>query len=106
VAYDINSRGEVVGSVEVAQVGTRAAYWDSRGVLSVLEPLEGHDNIAAFAINDRGEMAGTLENENSPSFAITWNSNHAIRHLGPPNLTQGVSTRLEPPLAPMCLLIQ
>ena len=81
-ANGINIHGEVVGNVYVPGTGTRAAFWNVHGELTVLDPLPDHDITDALSINDRGEIAGLLGNE-TPQFGIIWNADRTIRLVRP-----------------------
>jgi len=68
LAYQVNSRGQVVGTSEdqalcLVPTGEHAFLWEHGGPMVDLNTLIPHGSalqlVFAFAINDRGEIAGT-----------------------------------------------
>jgi probable HAF family extracellular repeat protein len=59
-AYDVNERGQVVGSSKVAAVHRAAFFWSNGKMtrLPALAPGGGPPYTIATAINDRGEIVG------------------------------------------------
>jgi probable HAF family extracellular repeat protein len=73
-AHEINEKGQVIGSVQVSlETGaTYAAFWDSKGRLSILGTLGGRFSVAT-GLNARGQVSGYGSREIVGLRAFIWN---------------------------------
>jgi probable HAF family extracellular repeat protein len=73
-AHEINEKGQVIGSVQVSlETGaTYAAFWDSKGRLTLLDSLGGRFSVAT-GLNARGQVTGYGSREIVGLRAFTWN---------------------------------
>lgn len=67
-AMDINSMGQIVGSIN-----NQAVMWDANGSITYLPMLDGYLYSSAAAINDNGWIAGTAWYNGQPTeMAVLW----------------------------------
>ena len=62
--------------------GSRAALWDQRGALTVLDDRTGYPEFALEArdINERGDIVGLLSlDTHDPTFAVFWSRDGVIQ---------------------------
>jgi probable HAF family extracellular repeat protein len=93
VAYDINTAGQIAGSVELAAAGcaTRAVVWASAvGSATQLPVLSGGTCAQAMAINDAGQISGLSSNSRGAFRAVLWRptaGGYSVTDLGQPRGT-------------------
>jgi probable HAF family extracellular repeat protein len=66
-AFNINSRGQIVGRCNMA-AGRQHAFLYSDGKMTDLEPLCGGGQSGAFAVNSAGQVVGYLQRRETQAF--------------------------------------
>jgi probable HAF family extracellular repeat protein len=70
-AFDINSRGQIVGSSTTAEGRSHAFLWEN-GEMVDLGTLPGGILSQAFGINERGQVVGTGDTVSRETHAVLW----------------------------------
>jgi probable HAF family extracellular repeat protein len=80
-AFDINERGDIVGSSETTAGKTQAFRWTSAtGMQRLPLPVSDSSSVlsAAMAINNQGDIAGYILLDSQPSLLVVWRADGRI----------------------------
>ena len=86
-ANDINDSGRIVGGMEFPvggayhQSAVMWKKWSSDPV--VLEGLEGHDYVVAYAINNKGQVCGRSTDWTAELRAVVWDRHGNVKDMHP-----------------------
>ena len=76
----LNDHDEAVGWVAPDGASQRAAFWDAKGRLTVLDTLGGAES-AATAINNQHRIVGWAADQGGVRHAVIWQKGHVFRVL-------------------------